>query len=89
MLLKWTEFKSNKFANLLSFISQLVHVYGAIPSMLTGTVVEGGEKSNVIAPGMHPGLGVRQEVILALGQGKSVYFWLYTLDSPITSHLFP
>lgn len=34
--------------------------------MLTGTVVVGGEESKVIEAGMHPGLGVRQEVILAL-----------------------
>lgn len=66
MLLKWTEFKSNKFANLSSFILQLVHVYGAIASMLPGTVEVGGEKSNVIAADMLPGPGVRQEVILAL-----------------------
>lgn len=66
MLLKWTEFRFNKIANLLSLSLQLVHVDGAIASMLTGTVVVGGEKSNVIAAGMHPAVGVRQEVILAL-----------------------
>lgn len=66
MLLKWKEFKSNKFAHLLSFVLQLVYVYGAIASILTGTVVVGGEKSNIIEAAMHPGLGVSQEVILAL-----------------------
>lgn len=51
----------------MSFILQLVHIYAAIASMLTGTGVVGSEKSNVIAAGMHPELGMRQEVILALG----------------------
>jgi len=71
--LKRTEYKSDKFANLLAFPLQVVHEYGDIASMLTGTVVVGGKKSNVIAPGTQLGLVVRQEAMLALRRGKAMF----------------
>lgn len=85
MLLKWTEFRFNKIANLLSLSLQLVHVDGAIASMLTGTVVVGGEKKQCYCSRHAPSSRGEARGHSCLEIGKKLYLGLGFLASVFIS----